>query len=59
MFHLDVEQKRGKSPHKCGYHTPSLHIFVANMKTTRAISLQIWNRTVWMMGLSIEIANNT
>ncbi len=28
----------------------AIHIFVANMNTTGAISLKIWNRTIWTMG---------
>ena len=56
------EHKSDTFPQKCGYHTQSSHSLlwcsvlhiVVSMKTTGAISLEIWSQTILMMGLNVK-----
>ncbi len=36
-----------------------IHIFAVSMKTAGAISLKIWNVTVWTTGLNAKQKNDT
>ncbi len=63
MFHLDVMKNRVAHFHKGVVTTPKVHtdgmsvihiFFAVSMNPTGAISLKIWNQTVWTADLNVK-----